>query len=85
VELVTVADVPLKVTALFAAVVSKFVPTMVTAVSTVPPDGEKTRNSGRWITAARQNKQEKQGNQGDTFSVSVYYEHGGFPFLTGEG
>ena len=41
VELVTVADVPLKVTALFAAVVSKFVPTMVTAVSTVPPDGEK--------------------------------------------
>jgi hypothetical protein len=41
VELVTVADVPLNVTALLAAVASKFVPTMVTVVPTVPPDGEK--------------------------------------------
>jgi hypothetical protein len=41
VELVTTADVPLKLTALFAAVVSKLVPTMVTVVPAVPLVGEK--------------------------------------------
>jgi hypothetical protein len=40
-ELVTTAAFPLKATALFAAVVSKFDPTTVTVVATVPPDGEK--------------------------------------------
>lgn len=41
VELVTTADVPLNLTALFAVVVSKFVPTMVTVVPAVPLVGEK--------------------------------------------
>lgn len=40
-ELLTVASVPLKVTVLFAAVVSKSDPVMVTVVPTVPLDGEK--------------------------------------------
>lgn len=46
VELVTTAAVPLKLTALFAAVVSKFAPTMVTVVPAVPLAGEKLEMLG---------------------------------------
>ena len=41
VELLTTASVPLKATELFSAVVSKFNPTIVTVVPTVPLGGEK--------------------------------------------
>ena len=41
VALVTTVGVPLNATVLFVVIGSKFVPRIVTAVPTVPPDGEK--------------------------------------------